>query len=127
MSIRVVQCAGDGQYAIATAQIGHPRCTQVFWQMREEGASADVQAFPAEHVGMVEQFNGWLIQVITRRIRRYEKGLGLHLRAQQARFFYRQRCLNRTDVTLQKIPRSTWQVFDHGTSDHRGAGHQLTL
>ncbi|MNC63708.1 hypothetical protein D3C75_1138540 [compost metagenome] len=53
----VVQCADDGQHAVAAAQVRHPRLAQAHRQVRQEGAGADVQAFAAEHVGMVEQFD----------------------------------------------------------------------
>jgi hypothetical protein len=55
LRVRVGQGAGDRQYAVAAAQVRHPGAAQVAWQVRQEGTGADVQAFAAEHVGVVDQ------------------------------------------------------------------------
>ncbi|MCY1181615.1 hypothetical protein D9M73_221290 [compost metagenome] len=55
--LRVLQRTGNRQHTVAAAEVGNPGVAQVAGQMRQEGAGADVQAFAAEHVGMVEQFD----------------------------------------------------------------------
>ncbi|MNP43456.1 hypothetical protein D3C76_1372740 [compost metagenome] len=75
--LRVVQRAGDGEHAVAATEVGHSCRAEVLRQVREEGAGADVQAFAAEHVGVVEQFDLWLVEPVTRGVGRYDRRTAL--------------------------------------------------
>jgi len=90
MRIGVVQGAGNRQYAVAAAQVRHAGAAQVFWQMRQEGAGADVQAFAAKHVGVVAQLDDGRIQGIAGRVGRNRSRALLDAGDQQPRFFDRQ-------------------------------------
>ena len=55
LRVGVLQGTGNCQHAVAAAQVRHAGTAEVFRQVWQEGARADIQAFAAKHVGMVEQ------------------------------------------------------------------------
>jgi hypothetical protein len=59
--VRVAQGAGDGQYAVAAAKVGDPGAAEFLGRCGRK-ARADIQAFTAEHVGVVEQLDGRLVE-----------------------------------------------------------------
>ncbi|MNI56179.1 hypothetical protein D3C73_1111700 [compost metagenome] len=123
----VLQGTGDGQHAVTATQIGDPCAAEVLRQVRQEGSCADVQAFTAEHVGVIEQFDRRIIQSITARVGGLDGGFGLSRGDQQPGFFYRQRGLHRANIALQQIAGRTRQMLDHCSGNHLGAGRQLAL
>ncbi|CAI9004970.1 hypothetical protein EMIT051CA3_80231 [Pseudomonas chlororaphis] len=127
VGVWVVQGAGDGQYAVAAPQVRDPGLAEVFRQVREEGAGADVQAFAAEHIGVVEQLDGGLVECVAGRVGRNRRGFRLRRGDQQTGFLHRQRGLYRADIALQQIAGGPWQVLDHRRRHHLGARGQLAL
>jgi len=127
LRLRVGQCAGNGEHAVAAAQVGNPGRAQVFRQVGQERPGTDIQVFAAEHVGMVEQLDGRLVQSIAGRVGRGKWSQALCCGDQQPGLLDRQRGMHRADITLQQIASSPRQVLDHRARDHLGTRCQLTL
>ncbi|MND74868.1 hypothetical protein D3C80_664720 [compost metagenome] len=127
LRLRVGEGAGNGQHTIAATQVRDSGVAEVFGQVWQERPGADIQAFAAKHVGVVEQLKAWRIELIAGRVGRDKWRLRLEGGNQQPGLFLRQRCLHRADILLQQIAGSPWQVLDHGPGNHLRAGRQLAL
>ncbi|MCY1294622.1 hypothetical protein D9M70_439250 [compost metagenome] len=127
MRLRVGQGVGDAEHAVAAAEVRHADFRQAAWQVRKEGAGANIQPFATEHVGMVDQVQARLLQLVTGGVGRGHCRLLFRRGDQQARLLHRQRRLHRTDVLRQQVAGGVGQVLDHAGGHHLGAGCQLTL
>ncbi len=122
-----MQRTGNRQHAVAAAQVGDASAAEVFRQVREEGAGPDVQAFTAEHVGVVTQLDGWCVQGVAGGVGRGGDRAIFNAGDQQPGFFDRKRSVHRPDVALKQLACGAWQVLDHSAGDDLGARRQLPL
>ena len=127
LGLRAAQRIGNTEHAVAAAEVGDTHAAEVFGQVREEGAGADIQVFTAEHIGVVKQLDSRLVQTITRWVRRHRRRLGFMGGKQQAGFFHRQRGLHRADVFFQQVAGGAWQVLDHRGGNHLRVWGELAV
>lgn len=95
--------------------------------MREERPRPDIQAFTAEHVGVVDQVKCRRVEAVAAGIGGLgERPLGNRC-CQQTGLFQCQRSLYGADVLLHQVAGRPWQVLDHCPSNHLRTGCQLAL